>query len=255
MTTFPHVFLGAPIAHRALHDRDGGRPENSREAIMAAVERGYGIEIDLQPSSDGVPMVFHDYHLDRLTDETGAIRLRTAEELSGIRLTGGTTGIPTLAEVLELVDGRAPLLVEVKDQDGAMGSHVGALERAAAKLIADYRGPLALMSFNPHSMAAMAELLPDVPRGLTTCAFRPGDWPLPPERLEELAQIPDYDRVGACFISHGHRDLAMPRVAELKDAGAALLTWTIRSPEDEAAARRIAQNITFEHYDAAFPTA
>ena len=77
----PSVFLSHPIAHRALHNRHGGRPENSRAAVHAAVERGYGIEIDLQLSADGVPMVFHDADLSRLTGAEGYVRDHTAAEL------------------------------------------------------------------------------------------------------------------------------------------------------------------------------
>lgn len=252
MTLHPD-FLRLPVAHRALHDRAAGRPENSLAAVEAAVAAGYGIEIDLQPSADGVPMVFHDYSLERLTAETGPVKGRSSAELSGIDLLGGGK-IPTLAEVLATVGGRVPLLVEIKDQDGANGPDVGPLEEAAAKVLAGYDGPLAVMSFNPHSVAAMARLAPGIPRGLTTSAFRMNDWKLLPKaRGDELRLIPDYDRVGASFISHEAADLSNPRVAELKTKGAAILCWTIRSPEAEAEARRVAQNITFEDYPAEIP--
>ena len=247
--------LRLPIAHRALHDAALGRPENSLAAVLAAVDAGYGIEIDLQPSSDGIAMVFHDETLDRMTAQTGPVAARTAEELGSIALdNGGGAGIPTLAEVLRAVDGRVPLLIEVKDQSGSLGPVDGALERAAARALEGYTGPVALMSFNPHSVAALAGAAPHLPRGLTTYAFPREDFPEAEEnpaleaRRAALAAIADYDRTGAVFISHRWRDLAMPRVAELKGQGAAILSWTIRGPEEETAARHIAQNITFEHY-------
>ena len=248
MASLPDSFRRIPIAHRALHDRSAGRIENSLAAVRAAVEGGWGIEIDVQLAADGEAMVFHDYDLARLTGSDGPVRDRRAEELGTLILTGGHEGIPTLSQVLEAVGGRVPLLVEVKDQDGGLGPDVGPLERAVARAIDGYRGDLALMSFNPHSVAALAELCPVVPRGLTTEAFRPGDWPVPEPRLAELSGIPDYDRVGASFISHGHRDLSSLRVAELKAQGAAILCWTIRSRDEEAAARRVADNVTFEGY-------
>ncbi|SIO13932.1 glycerophosphodiester phosphodiesterase family protein [Vannielia litorea] len=248
----PESFLAVPIAHRGYHDRAAGRVENSRAAFEAAIAAGYGIELDLQPSKDGVPMVFHDYDLRRLTGETGPVAQRTAEELGQITLTGGGEAVPTLAEVLRLVAGRVPLLIEIKDQDGILGPNVGALERASAEALAGYRGDVALMSFNPHSMAAMAELLPEVPRGLVTDDYRPEDWETIPEaRRAELREIPDYDRVGACFISHRHGALGDARVAELKAQGAEILCWTIRSAAEEAKAREIAANVTFEGYAAA----
>ena len=151
--------------------------------------------------------------------------------------------------MLRLVGGRVPLLVEIKDQDGQMGPQVGQLEEAAARALCAYEGPLAVMSFNPHSVAAMAELAPDLPRGLTTDAFVPADWPeLTPDICERLRGIPDYDQVGACFISHKATDLSRSRVLELKAQGAALLCWTIISPEAERVARTIAYIIIFERY-------
>ncbi|MBS8227825.1 glycerophosphodiester phosphodiesterase family protein [Vannielia litorea] len=243
------AFLVRPLAHRGYHDRAAGRVENSRAAFEAAIAAGYGIELDVQPSKDGVPMVFHDYALSRLTGETGPVAQRTAEELGQIMLTGGGEGVPTLAEVLRLVDGQVPLLIEIKDQDGALGPDVGTLEQAVAEVMAGYGGPVAVMSFNPHSVAAMAGLMPDVPRGLVTDDYRPEDWELVPEaRRAELRAIPDYDRVGACFISHRHGALGDARVAELKAQGAEILCWTIRSEAEEAKAREVAANVTFEGY-------
>jgi len=250
MTLHPG-FLTRPIAHRALHDRARGRPENSRAAVRAAVAAGYGIEIDLQGSSDGVAMVFHDDDLDRLTDSTGPVRARSAAELGAIRLRDAEDGLPTLAEVLAIVAGQVPLLIELKDQSGLMGPDMGALPRATARALQGYGGPVAVMSFNPNAVGQMARLAPDVTRGLVTYEWPPEDLPALPgieARRDHLLAIADYDAVGASFISHHWRDLDRPRVAELKAAGAAVLCWTIRSPEAEAQARRVAQNITFEGY-------
>lgn len=251
--SLPPDFLRLPLAHRALHDRAQGRPENSRAAVRAAVAAGYGIEIDLQASADGVAMVFHDDELDRLTDATGPVRARSAAELGAIRLRDADDGIPTLAEVLEIVGGRVPLLIEIKDQSGDMGPDMGRLPEATAAALAGYGGPVAVMSFNPHAVAAMARLAPDIPRGLTTYAWDDDHAPENPALRARLAAIADYDAVGASFVSHHWRDLGRPRVAELKAQGAAVLCWTIRTPAEEAEARRVAQNITFEGYAAAHP--
>jgi len=222
--------------------------------VRAAVTAGYGIEIDLQLSADGRAMVFHDYDLGRLTVARGPVRQRSAAELGAIRLTDANDGIPTLEEVLEIVGGRVPLLVEIKDQDGALGPDVGPLEKATAHALTGYTGPVALMSFNPYAVAAMAELLPDMPRGLTTCDFNATDWSLVPEATRaRLRGIPDAGRVGASFISHHWADLSADPVAAMQDKGLAVLCWTIRTPEEEATARRIAQNVTFEGYLPSLP--
>lgn len=249
MPALPEAFLGRPIAHRALHGP--GAPENSGPAIARAIAAGYGIEIDVQLSSDGRAMVFHDYDLQRLTGTKGAVQQRSAAALADLRLLGTEAAIPTLREVLAQVAGAVPLLIEVKDQDGGMGPDVGPLERRAAELLTGYDGPVALMSFNPHSVAALARLAPGLPRGLTTCGYTADDYPtLPPATRERLRRIPDFDRTGSSFISHHWRDLGSPRVAELQAAGVPVLCWTIRSPAEEAEARKVAGNITFEGYTA-----
>ncbi|MDR5653041.1 glycerophosphodiester phosphodiesterase family protein [Ruixingdingia sedimenti] len=250
----PAAFLRAPLAHRALHDRTARRPENSRAAVRAAVAAGYGIEIDVQLSADGRAMVFHDYALDRLTDRFGPVRQRRAAELGAIALRDGDEGIPTFREVLETVAGRVALLVEVKDQDGMLGPDVGPLEQAVADDLRGYAGLVAVMSFNPHSVAALARLAPAIPRGITTWGYPPDHAEgLPRATCDRLRAIPDYDRCGASFISHHWQDLGRPRVAELRAQGAAVLCWTIRAPAEEAAARRVAANITFEGYAPPIP--
>lgn len=247
--TLPASFFDRPITHRALHDRKAGRVENSLKSIAAAMAAGYGIEMDLQMSHDGHAMVFHDDVLDRLTDKTGPVRSKTRAELESIPLTDDGGTIPALETVLRHVDGQVPLLIEIKDQDGAMGPDVGPLEDATCAALKNYKGNVALMSFNPHSVAACATLAPDIPRGITTSSYRAPFWPEVPEETRDiLRDIPDYDRTGACFISHEATDLDRPRVAALKSQGAHIFCWTIRSAKAEADARRIVDNVTFEGY-------
>lgn len=250
----PQDFLRLPITHRALHDRAKGVIENSPSAIRAAVAAGYGIEIDLQLSADGQAMVFHDEVLDRLTDETGPVNARTAAELARIVLKGSTDTIPTLPDVLAMVAGRVPLLIEIKDQSLVMGPTDGRLEAATAAALAGYQGPVAVMSFNPDAVRHMARLAPGIARGITTSAYDPDDWaPLPEADCRHFRAIPDYDATGSSFISHEAADLGRDRVAELKAAGAAILCWTIRSPKAESEARRVADNVTFEGYLSPLP--
>ena len=241
--SLPDGFARRPFAHRGLHGAAG--PENSLGAIAAAADAGWGIEIDLQRSADGMAMVFHDDHLKRLTGVSGATSARTAQELGALSLADGSP-IPTFAAVLALVAGRVPLLVEIKDQDGAMGPGVGPLEEAAARDLHRYDGPVALMSFNPHAADAVRALAPSRPVGLTTCDWRPEDWPHVPEpRRAELRRLPAEADVP--FVSHDRRDLASPAIAAAKERGP-VYCWTVRSPEQEAEARIHADQITFEGY-------
>ncbi|WP_170762761.1 glycerophosphodiester phosphodiesterase family protein [Ruegeria lacuscaerulensis] len=249
----PDVFLQRPIAHRALHDISDNRPENGRAAIRAAIDAGYGIEIDLQMTSDNRAMVFHDYDMTRLTGQSGPIRQVTSAQAQATSLLYADDGIPTLDEVLDMVAGKVPLLIEFKDQDGAMGLDVGPLEQDAVRALQGYDGPVALMSFNPNSVAELARLAPHLPRGIVTGSYQPKVELLPRKVCDHLRDIPDFDRVGASFISHEVHDLTRPRVVELKARGVPILCWTVRSPEQEAEARKIADNVTFEGYLAPHP--
>ena len=250
----PPAFLRAPIAHRGYHDHTGGCPENSLSAFRAAIEAGYGIELDVQLTGDGQAVVFHDDQLDRMTDATGSILTHCADELGKIRLLDTDDTIPTLADVLALVAGRVPLLIEIKDLFDTMVPTSGRLERAVAKALGGYQGQVAVMSFNPHCVAEIARLAPEIPRGLATEYF---DYelcvPIPPAICDRLREIPDYDDTLSSFISHRASDLGYPRVAELKAQGAVILCWTIRSTKEEAEARRVAANVTFEGYAAVIP--
>ena len=223
-------------------------PLANASAVAFAIDKGFGIEIDLQLSADDQAIVFHDYGLERLTGVAGTVRTKTAAELAQIPLIGGSDGVPTLQDILDLVAGRVPLLIELKDQDGAMGPNIGPLEQATVDALREYEGPVGLMSFNPNTVAALADLAPHMPRGLVTCDYAAGDWPLSDATCARLREIPDYGVAQASFLSHQHTDLARPRVAELKSQGADILCWTIRSEAEAREALKIAQNITFEGY-------
>ena len=240
-------FLTRPLAHRGLHGP--GVPENSLAAARAAIAAGYGIECDIQPDATGRPLVFHDYDLRRLTGATGVIGAQSPEAIAALRLRAAGEPIPTLDELLAEVAGRVPLLIEIKDQDGGLGPAMGDLPARVASALRDYRGPVAVMSFNPEAVVQFRAAGGTAPVGLTSCAFPAEDWPgVPPERRAHLAALQDIDRTGAAFVSHDHRDLANPAVARARASGLAVLCWTVRSAVEEAFAREIAQNITFEGY-------
>lgn len=163
--------LQTHYAHRGLHGAH--IPENSLAAFRSAAECGYGIELDLQLSSDGEVMVFHDYTLDRMTGCTGKVTEQTASVLSQMRLlcadgTPSAEGIPTLRQVLETVDGRVPLLIELKGE-----STDTALCPAADAILAEYRGPYCVESFNPMLLFWYRKNRPVILRGqLYTDVFR-----------------------------------------------------------------------------------
>lgn len=151
--------LGTQYAHRGLHDAE--HPENSLSAFALAVKNGYGIELDVRLSKDGVLVVFHDDTLDRVAGIPGKVIDFTAKELSEMRLGGSEEGIPTLEEVLALVNGRVPLLIEIKE-----GASDKSVSLATAEMLKGYSGPLLIESFNPLSLSRIKEALPQCPRGL-----------------------------------------------------------------------------------------
>ncbi len=242
-------FFEKPIAHRGLHDRESGVIENSMSAIRAAISGGYGIEIDLQPASDGTPMVFHDYLLDRLTAEIGPIKSRSAAELEAIVLSESNDGIPKLSTVLDEVNGKVPLLIEIKDQDLRLGPDVGDFQDHVCECLSGYDGPVALMSFSPDTMARAKACAPDISMGLVTDPFQADDWPnVPEDRRNKLSKIADVERIGADFISHKQQDLSSPVVSKIKNGGLPVFCWTIRSQKEADKALQIADNITFEGF-------
>ena len=141
-------------AHRGLHNDE--IPENSLAAFEAACRAGHGIELDIQLSKDGEVMVFHDYTLIRMTGQEGKVCDYTAAELKAISLKGTDQTVPTFAEVLALVNGRVPILVELKGEDLN-----AALCPKAAALLRKYKGDYCIESFNPLLIRSMRRELPD----------------------------------------------------------------------------------------------
>jgi glycerophosphoryl diester phosphodiesterase len=209
---------GSDYAHRGLHGSDA--PENSLSAFSAAIARGIGIECDVQQSGDGRAVVFHDWELDRLTDETGAVAGRAASALSRIGLGGGTDRIPTLRDALGLVHGRVPLLIELKTKPE---HRVGPLCLAVRRDLEGYGGPAAVMGFDPRVAAWFRRHAPHVVRGLVVS--------------EEGARTPSGSlrrhralwRAKPDFLAYDIRDLPSRFAAAQRRRGLPLLTWTVRS--------------------------
>lgn len=151
--------LLVPYAHRGLHG--GDIPENSLAAFERACLAGYGIELDVQLSSDGVVTVFHDYTLTRMTGCERKLSELSSAELSALSLKGTGEHIPTFSEVLALVDGRVPLLVELKGESASTE-----LCEAVAEQLGAYRGAYCIESFNPLLVGKIQKLLPNALCGL-----------------------------------------------------------------------------------------
>jgi glycerophosphoryl diester phosphodiesterase len=149
-----------PVAHRGLHD--AGAIENTPSAFAAAIAAGYAIELDLQITADGEAVVHHDDALGRLTDGSGRLAAMTAAALKQVAFKATADRIITFGELLDFVAGRATLLIELKSH--ADGDRRLALR--AAQVLATYRGPAALMSFDPLQIATVRDAAPSLTRGL-----------------------------------------------------------------------------------------
>ena len=227
------VLIARPFAHRGLHG--GGRVENSRTAFEAAIAAGFGIELDVQASADGEAMVFHDYELDRLTGSSGRVAEISAEALAKIRLKGTGEPVPTLAEVLALIGGRTPLLIELKSP----GRRVDGLSGAVRRALLGYDGPVAVMSFNPEIGRWFAREAPELLRGLVvTEAGRRWRGRLK-RRFALWRSSPD-------FLAYDIRDLPSRFAGAQRARGLKVMTWTCRSEEERSRAALHADQIIFE---------
>jgi glycerophosphoryl diester phosphodiesterase len=223
-----------PFAHRGLH---GGRVvENSQAAFRAAIALGHGIELDVQAARDGEAMVFHDATLDRLTDATGDVSARTPAELARIKLKGTTETLVQLADVLKIVGGRVPVLVEVKTRDGRIAPLCLSVRRA----MEGYRGDVAVMSFNPLVAAWFRENAPRVVRGLVVTEENKQNLKGGFERWASMAKAkPD-------FLAYDVRDLPSKFAAAARARGLPVLTWTVRDAEAERRAFAHADEAIYE---------
>jgi hypothetical protein len=233
-------FLGVHYAHRGLHD--GQNPENSLAAFAAAAEAGYGIELDVQLSRDGVAMVFHDATLARVCGREGRVADYTAAELQRFALCGKEEHtIPTFAEVLRLVDGRVPLLVEIK---GYM--HVAPVCEAAAALLDAYRGPYLIESFTPYVVNWFKKNRPAVVRGqLSSRLFRKGKRNLGNLIVQSLCCnfIARPDFIAFCYAD---RRLLSFQIAT-RFYRASSMAWTVKSETGERESCEF-DDIIFEGY-------
>jgi len=224
----------APFAHRGLHGP--GVAENSLAAFDAAIGAGHGIELDVQVSLDGEAIVFHDHDLDRLTTASGAVARRSAAELADLAYREGEGKVPTLAEALRRIAGRAALLIEVKAPD----RRVDRLCRAVARAVAGYRGDVGVMSFNPEVGRWFSLRAPDVPRGLVVSeSGRKGVRGRVERRLSLIRARPD-------FLAYDVRDLPSGFAAAARARGLAVYTWTVRGEADRARAAAQADQIIYE---------
>ena len=239
--------IARPVAHRGLHDAAAGVIENTPSAFAAAVAGNYAIECDLQLAADGEAMVFHDDTLERLTEGSGRLVALSATELKRVAFRATSDRMITLGEVCDLVAARVTLVIEIKSHfDGDRR-----LIKRAADVLASYRGPVALMSFDPGPMATLRALAPGLTRGIVAERhYRHREWDhLSARTKRALAYFTHALATRPQFIAYSVRDLpaTLPAAAR-RLLKLPLLTWTVRTPEDRERATRYADQIIFEGF-------
>jgi glycerophosphoryl diester phosphodiesterase len=225
-----------PIAHRGFHDMNRRRWENTLPAFEAALQRGYAIECDVHLAMDGVPVVVHDEELRRLTGHSGHVWQRTSRELAALRVGGTEARVPLLADLLDLVDGRVPLVIELKGVPG----HDDGLAGAAVSALRAYRGPAALMSFDHWLIRALATHAGPLPYGLTAMGTA---MPMIEAHFSMLAH-------GIHFTSYHVMDLPNPFVTFMRARlGLPAISWTVRDEDGAQRSRLHADQMTFEGFE------
>ncbi|MGB8818514.1 MAG: glycerophosphodiester phosphodiesterase [Rhizobiaceae bacterium] len=229
-----------PVAHRGLHDGNKKIWENTFPAFSAAIEHGFPIECDLHMTKDGVPMVFHDSPLKRLTGEDGHIRDKTAKQMAELHIGGTSERVKTLDEMLAHVAGKAPLVIELKGDEG----HDGSMVKIVAKSLSKYRGKAAIMSFDHHLIRDFAKHAPDIAGGLTAEGIKDADIEAHFSMLAHGISFVSYSvhHLPNRFISMVRTKLKMP-----------VITWTVRTVEDLAKTYAEADQATFELINPVLP--
>lgn len=221
---------GWNYAHRGLHDAE--KPENSMAAFRAALEHGYGVELDIHLMKDGNLAVMHDCDLKRTTGADGKITNLTAEELKNYKLGGTEETIPTFREVLDLFAGKAPLIIELKSDNNAE-----ALVDAAVQIMEGYEGAYCMESFDPRCIYILKKKYPQIIRGqLTENYFASGSklpaplkWALKHQVLNFLT-MPD-------FVAYKFRDRKTASNTLVREFwGVQGVTWTLKTREEYDAA-------------------
>lgn len=227
-----------PIAHRGLHSNPS-IPENSLRSFEAAVEHNYAIELDVNLLADGGVAVFHDQDLERMTGVKGKIADQDSSTVQQLKLLGTDQSIPLIEDVFELVNGRVPILVEIKNE-GA----VGALEQALLSKLSHYSGDYAIQAFNPFSLSWFKKNAPHIPRGQLSGDFKAETlaWHkkvLLSNLLMNWASSPH-------FIAYDLRSLPCVPVTIARTLKVPILAWTIRTEQEKVKALNYADNIIFD---------
>ena len=226
------------IAHRGIYNNED-IVENSLSAIKLTIEKGENVEIDVQKTKDDVVVVFHDVNLKRLTGVDKNLEDLTYEEVRQITLLKTEDYIPTLKEVLELVDGQVGLLVEIKNE-----GEVGRLEELIAEDLKNYEGDFAIQAFNPFVLEWFSLNAPDIKRGQLAGGFEESEL----EEYEKflLSNFLLNFKSKPNFIVYKEDELPKKNVERMRNKGMIVLAWDVFLEEDEEISLDLYDNVIYE---------
>lgn len=228
------------IAHRGLHN--DALPENSLGAFAHAISHGYAIELDVQLSLEGVPVVFHDAHLKRLTGRDDYVYFQEADTLKNTALNGTEFTIPTLEETLAYIGGQVPILIEIKAD-----APVISLTNAVVELLEAYTGPVAIHSFSPKIIRHVKKTAPTLLRGQISSDFKDAQ-SLSKWRTFYLRRMLLNPLTKPDFITYDIRALPQPSVARFKATNKPVLGYTAQNKKAYEKALNYVDNVVFEHF-------
>ncbi len=232
----------ALIAHRGLHTEDGTIPENSLLAFQQALQMGYAIELDVNVLKDGTVVSFHDIHLKRLCGDDRMLSELTFSDIKSLKLLSSDERIPTLDDVLNMVDGRVPLLIELKPHGDVVKlcAHV-------MKSLQHYQGTYAIFSFHPRVVYWFKRHHPHVIRGQIAESFKSNPkmhpiakWMMKHMIFNRFTQ-PD-------FISYGIHDLPNPILDRYKKKNMIIISYAARSQSEFDHVKSSYDNVVFEFF-------
>lgn len=240
-----------PIAHRGLHNRAGGVIENSASAFEAAIAGNFAIECDVQLTSDGVPVIFHDDEMDRLLGQQGAVADTPASDITGSVLLGSSAGDrpQRFIEFLAQIAGRTLLQIELKRQRDNAGTQL--LARAVAEALKGYDGPVTIESFDPNLLTSIRQFGFAGQRGIITYDYGDAseDAGLSEEQRFTLRHLLHWHDTQFDFVSCDKSALELPAIKFWRALGKPVTAWTIRSKIEADAAQPHIDQIVFEGFD------
>ena len=247
MLPAPDWLTERPIAHRGLHHAARGVMENSATAFGAAIKANCAIELDVQITSDNKLLVFHDEGLERLTGLAGQVAHMPLSDLTQIRVKDLAEPLPSLQEVLELVNGQVPIIMEVKSNY----REIGARPQAVVEAVAHYSGPLAIMSFDPAIMLAIKAQNCPRPLGLVASLFPKRLWPqLGYWQRFSYRHMMSLKKLDPSFIGYNINDLPHGPISRFRANGGKVISWTVKTEEQLAKAIAFADAPIFEQIPA-----